>query len=208
MSVLACPRCGAPIAAPPSLRGIVVCEHCRAFVLVDHTHRAVAVGQGVPLRARRTPLALGRLVEHASGLSARVVGRARYGYEDGEWDEWIAVTGAPPGGAVGLVRISEDEGDLVLWSGLEVRPPGSLSAARPGARVPLSGISVVVAELGEARLLGAEGWLDRPELVEPRFAYVDGHADGGLVSLRAHASSLVVLRGRPIEDLRVTEAPG
>lgn len=184
-----CPTCGAELTSLFRGPEMVVCAHCRAVVVLTSGVPS-AHGQLGPLLARPTPFSLGMTLPEG-GRAYTLVGRARYAYDGGEWDEWTlrAEDGAE-------ARLADDEGDLVWFASLEILAPTTLPATRPGGAAQVGALTVRVAERGRASLVGAEGALTRA-LDPSGFAYIDGHADGGLVSVRAYPARTEIYRGAP-----------
>lgn len=196
-----CPSCGAPLAE--RIRGpeMVVCSYCRAYVALTGGVATVA-GTSVELVKTPTRFRIGQRLR-VRGSGCEIVGRARYQYEDGFWDEWQLAIGAA--GSDQVARLSEDEGDLVVWARESAGPPADLARARPGAAFPVAGRSIVIAEIGEAKLVGAEGTLPRQVSPKESFEYVDGHSAGEVVSLRVWKERSLLLSGWPVRHEEIEE---
>ena len=192
-----CPSCGAPLVERIRMPEMVVCSYCRAYVALIGG-RATVAGQSVELVKTPTRFRIGQKLR-VRGKPCEVVGRARYQYEDGFWDEWQLAAG------MDVARLSEDEGDLILWAHAEDGPPQDLGRARPGAPLPVAGRSIVIAEIGDARLVGAEGTLPRQLSPQETFEYVDGHSAGEVVSLRVWKQRSLLLRGWPLRHEDIEE---
>lgn len=190
-AALACPTCGAPLRERFRGPELVVCEHCGSFVAIA-AQRLTVVGRAAPLVRTPTRFALGATIR-VRGVPCECVGHVRYDYDDGAWDEWQL---ARPDGTI--VRLQEDEGDLVLWATAVAGAPVSLAGARPGGALPLFGRTVRVSEIGRARVVGAEGSLERIVTPATPFDYVDGHAAGGVVSVRSSRDASLCLTGEPL----------
>lgn len=154
-----CPSCGAELEVDDRFAHLVVCESCDSSVVVDA--RALRVAGKM---ATLTPPS-GRLYLGASGSLGkrqfRVVGRVRYGYGSGYWDEWFL---SLDDGTVSW--ISEDEDDLVLESCTQhPAPPFSYDSLAPGEKISLGGAMFSVTEKDVATCEGGAGQL--PFMVVP-----------------------------------------
>ena len=94
----------------------------------------------------------GRIHDHRF----RVLGRVRYGYEMGYWDEWYL---ALDDGSTAWV--SEDERELTLERLKTDQTPNiSYAETQPGDNLRLGKKTLQVAEKGVARCEGSEGQFD------------------------------------------------
>ncbi len=190
---LTCPGCGAALL--PRYRGaeVVACSFCGTFSAV--TPDALQQQGTAPLLSKiPTRFSVGQRPVIA-GITWEVVGRARYEYDGGLWEEWLL---HGPDGALRVLQ--EDEGELVLFDERQDGPRVSLQGARPMGRVAAFGKSVFVTELGEATLVGGEGSFATRVQPGERFDYVDGNADGRSVIVLSAADRSVWLAGRPIDQ--------
>lgn len=170
MSIAAeCPGCGAPIAFHVSSSLVTICEHCSTAVA--RTDRALRdLGKTADLHQTRSPL---RLWESGSyhGVGFQITGHVQLLHgAGGVWDEWYL---ACDDGHWGW--LAEAQGRFYLsFRDHDATIPGNQSLVA-GSRVELGNppVSLVVAEAGEARLLGARGEI--PYYFRPghRYHYVD-----------------------------------
>lgn len=151
---------------------MVVCGHCGNTVWWD--------AEAVHNVGRRSILPEGftRLYTGATGAlldrRIRVIGRVRFGYGRGFWDEWYLEYANG-----GHAWLTEDDHELCLQqpSAPAGRPPSV--GQKPGQRFNHQGEPWVVEEVGVARCLGVEGAL--PEKMEEgeSFRYVDASSPDG-----------------------------
>lgn len=171
-----CPSCGAPhdIANP----GIVAfaCPFCGSVVSWD--------AERVRLAGRQSVLSEGftRLYTGAAGSLHQtrfvVLGRVRYGFERGTWDEWYLEL------QDGSIRwLTEDNHELALESQVEGEAVPLADRVRPGSRLTLHDTSFVIEEVGEAECLAVEGDLPREIELGETYPYVDGSSPDGRYSL-------------------------
>ena len=169
---IACPSCGAPQDISNPGVAMSVCEYCgNAVVLSD---------EGVENIGKQAILSEGftRLFRGATGSlhgnRFRVLGRARYSFGQGFWDEWfIDRDGAGP------AWVTEDNHELALQRAVTSESLPTTSSLRPGVEVTVHGTTYVVHEVGEARCIGVEGELPRTIKTNDAFAYADASSRDG-----------------------------
>ncbi len=187
MNTLNCAGCGGLIRELFDGPKLVACEYCGSFLVLEHGSLKVA-GRARLLKAMPSHVGVEKSIRFL-GREFLVVGRARYAYEDGLWDEWQLVD---TNGEKSLLQ--EDEGELWWWSSAEAQPFADLGAVRPGSRWR----DILVSEIGRAELVGAQGALDRVRAPDEAFDYLDGHQGSSVVSFRSWPDRSLVLRGQPI----------
>ena len=151
--MIACPACGFGLPWEERWAQSLACPSCRSLLVPD-AGRLVRAGEaGVPL-ARGIGLAVGDRGT-VDGQGFTVMGRARWSWERGSWDEWAVRLDDG-----GHRWISDDGERLTIEDdGVEagrVRDPGRLA---PGNRVRLGTRLWTVREAGIATLAGIEGQL-------------------------------------------------
>lgn len=89
---LHCPNCGARVEFPYTGLSMQVCGSCRSLLRLDGA-AIEAVGQSATLPFDVSVFQLGTSlsISQDSGRSARgeLVGRVRWGWEEGSWNEWL-----------------------------------------------------------------------------------------------------------------------
>lgn len=166
-----CPQCGSEVAVDRRFSHMAVCGACRSVVTFGEDAARVA-GRLSVLPESRSRLQVG-LAGRVRGRAFEVVGRVRYGWARGYWDEWyILLDGTDP------AWLSEDEGELAFERGGVLADAPPLGTLTPGASVTLGGRPWRVTERGVARCEGGEGQL--PFVVvqgeEVPFADLEGRA--------------------------------
>ncbi len=158
-----CPSCGAQHEIKnPGIKALR-CEFCGTFFYWD----AQAVHDTGVKAVLDPPSSALRVGEIASldGQEMFILGRVRYSYGSGIWDEWFL-----DGPGETIVWITEDEKELVREQ--PVDPDSSFPAAEDlqvSQRVSLHGTPYVVEEAGRATCLGVEGQV--PFVVIPNEVY-------------------------------------
>ncbi|MCB9852346.1 MAG: DUF4178 domain-containing protein [Phycisphaerales bacterium] len=162
-----CPSCGAEIEADRRFAKLVVCRYCESAVLLDEK-AARAAGKMAVLAQTPSPLFVGgtgTLMERRF----RILGRVRYGYERGYWDEWYL---AFDDGS--SLWVGEDENNFTLESCDESeRAPIEYADAFPGQSVKLGETTFHLDEKGVAICEGGEGQLPFPIISGERVPYLD-----------------------------------
>ena len=153
---------------------MAVCGACRSVVTFGEDAARVA-GRLSVLPEARSRLWVGA-TGRVRGRSFGVVGRVRYGWARGYWDEWfLLLDGAEP------AWLSEDEGELAFESGGALSAAVSMAALSPGASVDLGGRPWRVTERGVARCEGGEGQLPFVVVQGEEIPFADLEGSGGAV---------------------------
>ena len=165
MSAANCPSCGAPITFAIGSSSVVVCGHCNSVVartdrgLESHGQVADLIDTGSPLRVS--------VPGKYKGNGFRIVGRTQLRHQaGGVWDEWYA---AFDDGRWGW--LAEAQGRFYVTFKVAADAP-RLDELDLGAPVPAVD-GLVVAEIGEAKVISAEGempWTPEPGAV---YSYAD-----------------------------------
>ncbi|HRW51441.1 MAG TPA: DUF4178 domain-containing protein [Phycisphaerae bacterium] len=162
-----CPSCGAEIEADRRFAKLVVCQYCESAVLLDEKAARVA-GKMAVLAQTPSPLFVGgagTLMERRF----RILGRVRYGYERGYWDEWYL---AFEDGS--SIWVGEDENNFTLESCDESeKAPLEYADAYPGQSVQLGNTLFHLDEKGIAICEGGEGQLPFPIISGERVPFLD-----------------------------------
>src|SRR5512133_2792463 len=199
---LNCPACGAPLRVQHRFVQVVTCEFCAQVSLLkdsklDPTGR---VGTLAEFPSLLYVGALGSL----QGQPFEVIGRLRYQYAEGFWDEWLLAS--PNDQPAWLV---EDEGTFIRYQKRTLTtPPPPFNSLRVGQTILLEGRRLFITEKGEARIAGGEGQLAFPILPGQQVQYVDGTGENGLASLEFTAGEVEFSLGRAVnrEDIVIEEA--
>lgn len=189
---LSCPSCMAPLDIKHRFVKLVTCDFC-GHVSILRDNGLDPTGQTAEL-AQLPSLFYVDATGTINGRAFRVMGRLRYQYESGFWDEWfLTLENDRPGWLV------EDEGEYTFYV------KKSLSGAVPpyhevavGSTVTIDNRSVFVTEKGQATIAGGEGQLAFTILPGEQINYVDGTSDGDLVSVEYAEDEIEFSIGRSI----------
>jgi hypothetical protein len=199
--VLNCPACGAPLNIESRFTTIVVCEYCgqTSFVhdegldptgkvakITDY-HSRLRVGDGGTVRGRRF----------------EVLGRVRFSYEEGQWDEWFLRfdDGEP-------VWLSEDEGEYVLYSKRRLtQPVPPWEEIRVGGFLPIPPLNVFITDKRATEIAGAEGEISSSAGPGETFHHVHGNAAGRAVGVIYTRRGIDFTQGDPLEFHEIQVSP-
>lgn len=167
-----CPSCGAgkDIYNP----GIVstVCEYCGTAIYWDDKDVMSAGVQAI------LPEGFSRLYRGATGSLQKkrfvVVGRVRYSFGKGFWDEWFLDF---EDGTIGW--LTEDNHEYSLQRISESRDIPSIENLSPGQKLMVGGVDFQVHENGEAECIGVEGDLAKKIQSKEKYHFVDASSPDG-----------------------------
>lgn len=190
---LSCPNCGGALTIESAFTTLIVCPFCGSSLFVHDT--------GVDITGKTAKLAQypSRFGVSASGkIKGRdfsVLGRIRYQYDQGFWDEWFVQFADQKVGWV-----VEDEGDLTLVfkSKLTVPVP-PFDQISAGAFLQLGDERVFVTEKGRGQVQGAEGQVAMTFPPGHWVQFVLGNAANKALRLFIDADSIILQTGEPLE---------
>jgi len=198
---MSCPACHAPLSIKNRFVKMVTCDFCGQVSLLRERGLA-PTGQTATLVNLPSPL----YVDAGGTLWGRrfqVMGRLRYQYDGGWWDEWFLVLeNDKPGWLV------EDEGEYRFYVKQTLTSPvPAFEAIRVGSVLSIAGHQVFVTEKGRARIAGGEGQLAFAIVPGEQVDYVDGSSGDDVVSLEYTEDEIELSLGRAVarEDLIIDE---
>lgn len=212
MADLACPSCGAPVPVRSAALPYVTCPYCQTLIR-RHGDGLEAVGKSAVLPFDVSPIQLGTTGSYA-GSRFSVVGRVRWGWSDGSWNEWLLDCSDGTvrwlGEAMGSFMLTEEWPDLLARPELAGFAAGG-SVAR-GLTLTLGGEEFEASDIKTAECLGSEGDLPRPTPAGAQLLSVDFRGTGGgVLSLqrdgdgasawRGHALDLALLKPKNLRQL-------
>lgn len=192
MKDLSCPACGAPLTIKNRFVKLVTCDFCQQVSLVSDSGLD-PTGKKAKLTRLPSPLYVDALGE-IDGRPFQVVGRLRYKYEAGLWDEWFLVfEDEQPAWLV------EDEGTYTLYT--KEMFQGSLpnfEEVNVGSTIEIGSHRVFVTEKGEARIAGGEGQLAFTITPGEKVQYVDGSSGDKQISVEYMPEEIELSVGQPV----------
>jgi len=191
MSSKQCPSCGAPIEITNRFAKVLVCQYCDTHSTIQDDGLD-AIGKFAKMADFPSYLSLndtGTLL----GKPFKAVGRIRYKYDGGHYDEWFLDYDG------GNAWLTEDEGTLALFTDLyEEVDMDEAREARAGQIIMVGDKKVMVKERGDAEVEGCEGELFFYEEPGTEITYIDGVSDGKKVSIEFSDDEIEFFIGRPL----------
>lgn len=165
-----CPSCGADLELEYRFSEMVVCEYC------DQT--SYLAGENLEAKGEKVKLsdygskfyrgATGKLFNQ----NFKVVGRLRFEYPDGFWDEWLIKLENEPEKEFWL---QEDEGEYILFEKSEILPENTdFSKLKIGMEVKMGKNIIFISEKNTAQITGGEGELPCRITPGEQSDFVDG----------------------------------
>ena len=164
---LTCPSCGNQINQITRSPQIVVCPACNTTNFLQNG-KLEDVGKSAVLTDMPSIFAIGRTFRHKDWRFTPV-GRVRYDYGDGWWDEWFVRS---DNGTESWVSV--DEGEIAIETlvqeNLNVPPFEKLSV---GGVLVINRIRMTVIEKNTCTMVGAQGELPFRVVPGEKYGYVD-----------------------------------
>jgi hypothetical protein len=160
MQSVACPTCGAEVVFRSPALPVRVCDYCRTLV-VRYEQSAQAMGEAAVLPFDISPVRVGTH-GHCFDQPFTIIGRLRWSWEDGAWNEWLMLLAdgshAWLGEAMGQFMALREvplEGSLAPV----IRRLMNDTEVRPGESGNIAGDCYEVADIRTVRCVGCEGEL-------------------------------------------------
>ncbi len=160
MLKLPCPNCGAEVTFRSAALPSRICDYCRT-ILVRRGQGVEAVGQAASLPFDVSPVQRG-MRGTFDGRGFEVIGRVRWGWTDGSWNEWLLLfddgSNAWLGEAMGQYMLLRER-DLGDISADAVNRIANGEAVPVGSEAEVDGEILIVSDAREATCIAAEGEL-------------------------------------------------
>jgi len=152
-----CPSCGAPL-PERSVMPYVTCAYCRTLILRSGLSLE-EVGKVAVLPPDVSPVQLGTSFRIGDALLT-VIGRVRWGWADGSWNEWLLSGGDGDehwlGEAMGAFMLTRARPDLLVHPLIAAFASGG-GDIPVGTRIEVEGVTLTAVDCKEAQCLGSEG---------------------------------------------------
>ncbi|MGE3693246.1 MAG: DUF4178 domain-containing protein, partial [Novosphingobium sp.] len=200
MATLNCPSCGAQIVLRSAAMPYSVCSYCQT-VAMHQGDQVQDLGKAATLPFDVSPIQLGTCGE-ADGVPFEVVGRVRWGWTDGSWNEWLLLGNDGEhrwlGEAMGMFQYLTEKPDAMQDSLLQRFASGE--AISPGDRATVGGVTFSASDIKEAHCLGGEGDLPFPTPADWTMTSVDFKGQAGeSLSVQRDAQGTSAYEGRYVE---------
>lgn len=195
MKTFTCNSCGAPLEVENQFIRTVTCRFCGANYMISGDDNLDPTGKSATLANYPSRLSVGA-TGTIRGRGFTVLGRIRYGYDEGFWEEWQITwdDGAPPD------WLEEDEGYWTLYKRERVR--GAIPAyddVPVGGTIPVNNKQVFVTEKRKAKVIGSEGQFASVFPLSGTFGYFQGAADNRIMSVNYWEKEIELSVGDELE---------
>jgi hypothetical protein len=155
-----CPNCGAEVVFRSAALPARVCDNCRTM-LVRRGEGVSAVGKAAELPFDVSPIQIGT-GGRFEGHSFDVIGRVRWGWTDGSWNEWLLLfddgSNAWLGEAMGQYMLLRERPLAELKAGA-IRTLAKGGDVPIGTDAQVDGEVLIVSDARQATCIAAEGEL-------------------------------------------------
>jgi hypothetical protein len=173
---------------------MVICSYCGQTSYIN-AGMANAVGEKILLADYGSVLSVGKRGQ-LKGQAFQVLGRLRFNYEDGFWDEWLIWF---DGQEYTDYWLQEDEGEFVLFSKRAFKEPAPLfDTLKVGTSVAVNGLTFFITEKNRATINGGEGELPFQVISGEKADYIDGISGGQPVSIEYMPGEVEFNTGEPV----------
>lgn len=164
---LTCPSCGNIIKQVTSSPQIIVCSACNSTNLLQNG-KMEDVGKSACLTDVPSIFEIYKTYRHKD-WKFTPVGRVRYDYGDGYWDEWFVRSDNGK-----ETWVSVDEGEIAIESivqkGLKLPP---FDDVKVGGAVMINRLRMTVIEKNTCTMIGAQGELPFKIIPNETYSYID-----------------------------------
>lgn len=195
MKEMKCNNCGGTLKIENQFIRTVTCPFCSTNYLVSGTDTLDPTGQSASLANYPSRLHVG-MSGRIRGRGFTVLGRIRYMYDEGFWEEWQIAwdDGAPPD------WLEEDEGCWTLYRRERVKGIiPSYEQVRVGSTVKINNHNVFITEKRQAKVAGSEGQFASVFPLKGTFGYLQGGADNHTVSVNYWQDEIELSVGDDLE---------
>ncbi len=192
-----CPSCGSELPLKYRFSKMVGCPYCGQNIYLTNDGLKI-VGEKIILSDYGSILAVGKTGK-LKGRNFHILGRVRFDYEDGFWDEWLLTL---DDNWEKEYWLQEDEGDFVLFSKLAVTSePPNFIATQVGSLIQIDGKNIFVSEKNRAVVNGGEGELSFQVSPGEKADFVDGisYGEGIPVSIEYMPGEVALNIGEVVE---------
>lgn len=173
---ISCPSCGGSRTLHNPGLAMFVCEYCSSAVYWDD-EKVRAAGQQSVLSEGCSRLYRGAMGRYHQ-KRFQVLGRVRYGFTGGFWDEWFLEL--EDGTSTWM---TEDQHQLAVQQPVQLESPMAFESYQVGGQFFARDSTFMVQEVGHTVCLGIEGELPKAIEVGETYPYVDASSLEGRYAL-------------------------
>lgn len=186
-----CPSCSAPLEVEHRFSRVVICQYCNQTSEISPAGLD-PTGKAPALVASPSILSLGATGQ-LLGKPFRVLGRLRYQYDGGFWDEWFCDHDG------GQIWLQEDDGEFTAFTKETLKTPvPDFYEVGVGSSINVNDRSIFVVEVCESIIAGGEGELYFRVSPGMEANCVDGNSDGEIYSIEYTPEEINLSRGREV----------
>jgi len=173
-----------------------VCAYCQTVILRDGDEFR-EIGKSAVLPFDVSPIQLATVVM-SGDQRLEVIGRARWGWEFGSWNEWLLrgqdLSQHWLGEAMGTFMLLSEKPEILESSVAKAFAAGE--AISPGSTIDIGDDAFEASDIKQARCLGGEGDLPFPTTSDWTIASVDFRSsDGSALNLQRDAKGVTAWLG-------------
>ncbi len=195
MKTFSCPSCGGEVQIRSIFSKSVVCTYCgqTSYLNVDKLEAKGAKGLLADYGSNFAVGTKGRL----KGKSFEVIGRVRFDYEEGFWDEWAVIL---DGKQDQTFWLEESEGRLTLLQSSQVVPSKApnYKNINVGTEINFQSHKIFVRAKSKATLSGGEGELYFEVVKGAQADFIDGICEGQPVSFEFMQNEISFNQGQTL----------
>ncbi|MEQ8674114.1 MAG: DUF4178 domain-containing protein [Aggregatilineales bacterium] len=195
MAQMSCTSCGAPLQIENQFVRSVTCNFCGSVYQITGDQGLDSVGKTTSLANYPSRLHIG-MRGKIKDMGFTILGRVRYTYEQGFWDEWQITwdDNSPPS------WLEEDEGYWTLYRREKVRAAiPDYDSVKVGSTMQVNKHNVFVTEKRRGKLMGSEGQFAMWLPMQTSFGYATGTANNQAVSINYWENEIELSVGEDLE---------
>jgi Domain of unknown function (DUF4178) len=158
MAALACPQCGNELSFASPALPVKVCGSCRSLVL-RKDRDLERVGEAAVLPFDISPIQI-MTTGRWNNMGFTVLGRIRWGWAEGSWNEWLVEfsnnTHGWLGEAMGDFMLLREQ-PIDLWGDSSLSKLVAGESPTIGESVDIGGVTYTVTDIKHAHILASEG---------------------------------------------------
>ena len=199
---LNCPSCGATLKIEHAYTKTVVCAYCDTVSSVINKTLNPA-GKMANLSDAPSIFKIGAKGT-LKGSSFEVLGRLRYNYDSGFWDEWYLKFNNGKAG-----WLTEEEGECTLFFKAPITGDTDIENLSIAHKSIINGNPVFITEIQTAAISGGEGQLNYVVVPGAKVKHIEGNCQGELISVEIWDNELEIHKGTAINynDISIEQVP-